>query len=97
MTLANGTVSEGIWEDDELVKSKETIENEKKIAKYKEELRIKPITGIFMSGEEKCVNAQIDGWNATDPNPYGTKYIEGKSYSTKEQYLAYAWRECKGR
>jgi hypothetical protein len=95
LTLANGTVKEGVWKEDELVKSKETIERDEKIANYKEKLRINPITGIFMSSEEKCVNAQIDGWNATDPNSYGTKYIDGKSYSKKELYLAYAWRQCK--
>ena len=58
---------------------------------------IEPISGFFLSSEEKCVNAQIAGWNATENGSYISKIVNQKYYENKEQYLAYAWRQCKER
>ena len=56
---------------------------------------LEPISGLFLSSEEKCVNAQIAGWNATENGDYTSKYINQKYYENKEQFLAWAWRQCK--
>ena len=102
-TQPNGEVQEGIWKKSELIKSKESIVYEKNILKLKKESRIKPLSGLIMSSEEKCVNAQIEAWNATENKisyqPEAKFMFEysnnAQIFLNKEEFLAYAWRQCK--
>ena len=58
---------------------------------------IEPISGFLLSSEEKCVNAQIAGWNATKNGNYISKTVNQKYYENREQFLGWAWRQCKER